>query len=354
MKPYLKKIISSLSILASMVMIATLFAFPAQTFGADPVPLQPKLQIPIPQVRFSEVVIPKDTNEFAVNTIGEYIAGMYSYLVGIAGLLAITMIMYGGMKWIFAGGDSGKIGAAKEVITHAVIGLVLVLGSYLVLYTLNPELVRFESLKLLYMPRLTIVVDGSQASLGEAGIGTGSVPYFAQFDSAWGGKKPGDSDWPSPDPSRTCSTIIQRGCGTTSLAMVLKSYGISTDPFQTAKWGLGCTGGWQPSKTASEISTQWPGMVGEVIYKNEVNRVFELLRAGKPVIYNCKNCTGFLQDGTLQPSPYRGHFMVLTEIQADGKILVNDPGRNSNRRTAYFTEQQIRDQFNVAVYVHPQ
>lgn len=79
-----------------------------------------------------------------VANIAEYIAILYQYLVGFAGLMAVVMIMYAGMKWIFAGGDRSKIGAAQDIINHAVIGLVLALGSYLILNTINPALIELK------------------------------------------------------------------------------------------------------------------------------------------------------------------------------------------------------------------
>ncbi|MBI4281071.1 hypothetical protein HY628_02660 [Candidatus Uhrbacteria bacterium] len=76
--------------------------------------------------------------------LAEYIGVIYQYLVGIAGIFAAVMIMYAGIKWIFAAGDSSKISSAKETIVHAVMGLALALGSYLILRTINPSLVRFS------------------------------------------------------------------------------------------------------------------------------------------------------------------------------------------------------------------
>lgn len=79
-----------------------------------------------------------------VKNMAEYIGIMYQYLAGIAGVMAVAMIMYGGMKWIFSAGDASKIGTAKEVISHAVIGLILVFGSFLILNTINPALVHLR------------------------------------------------------------------------------------------------------------------------------------------------------------------------------------------------------------------
>jgi|GEM_PF-3373057 len=76
--------------------------------------------------------------------LARYIKAWYKFGVGIAGILAVLMIAYGGVVWLFSGGASEKIGHAKELITGAVIGLVLALGSYLILNTVNPNLVSLK------------------------------------------------------------------------------------------------------------------------------------------------------------------------------------------------------------------
>lgn len=116
--------------------------------------IKPNIVIPIPTLTpFTPIAQPDASGIISVRYLGEYIEGVYRYAVGIAGIFAVALIMWGGMKWIFAGGDTGKIGEAKKTINNAVIGLVLVLGSYLLLYTINPETVRFKALKLAAIKR---------------------------------------------------------------------------------------------------------------------------------------------------------------------------------------------------------
>lgn len=89
--------------------------------------------------------------DFVVQDLGQYLSILYNYLIGIAGVLATVMIMVGGVRWLLAAGDPGKIGAAKETIGSAVIGLALALGSFLILNTINPQLVE---LRLPYIPKV--------------------------------------------------------------------------------------------------------------------------------------------------------------------------------------------------------
>lgn len=87
-----------------------------------------------------------------VKDLGEYFKLIYSYVVGIAGVIAAVLIIKGGFEYITAGGASERIGAAKKTIGSAVFGLLLVLASYMLLNTVNPDLVHLR-LPNVYMVR---------------------------------------------------------------------------------------------------------------------------------------------------------------------------------------------------------
>ncbi|TAN57601.1 hypothetical protein EPN15_03690 [Patescibacteria group bacterium] len=72
--------------------------------------------------------------------------GAYKFIVGLAAIAAVIVLMAGGYTWLFAGGNSSKVGEAKSLIGSAVLGLFLALGSYMILYLINPELTNLKSL----------------------------------------------------------------------------------------------------------------------------------------------------------------------------------------------------------------
>ncbi|MFA5022019.1 MAG: pilin [Patescibacteria group bacterium] len=78
--------------------------------------------------------------------ISQYIAALYRYGIGAAGILAVVMIMVGGFIWLMSAGSPDKVGKAKEFITAALTGLVLALFSFLILNTVNPRLTSLEPL----------------------------------------------------------------------------------------------------------------------------------------------------------------------------------------------------------------
>lgn len=69
-----------------------------------------------------------------------YIAAIYKYGVGVVAILAVIVIMWGGLVWLTSGGNTGQIDNAKQWISGAVLGLIIALTSFLILNTINPQL----------------------------------------------------------------------------------------------------------------------------------------------------------------------------------------------------------------------
>jgi hypothetical protein len=84
------------------------------------------------------------TLEANTGPIAKYISAVYNYGVGIVGILAALMLMLGGIIWLTAAGSSTKIEQAKSFISSSLTGMALVLTAYVLLNTINPELVSFK------------------------------------------------------------------------------------------------------------------------------------------------------------------------------------------------------------------
>lgn len=102
----------------------------------------------------------------SVRDIADYINTIYTFGVGIIGIVATVMIMFGGMKWLLAAGSQSKIGEAKEIMTSAIVGLVLALTSFLILNTINPALVTMSSTAVEIIEVVPYVEEGSTAEAG--------------------------------------------------------------------------------------------------------------------------------------------------------------------------------------------
>lgn len=63
------------------------------------------------------------------------IVQLFSILVGV---VSVVMIIYGGFRYITSGGDSGRVGNAKNTLIYAIVGLVIVaLAQLIVHFVLN-------------------------------------------------------------------------------------------------------------------------------------------------------------------------------------------------------------------------
>ncbi len=62
-------------------------------------------------------------NNSTISSIGRNIVDIFSLIVGI---VSIIMLIYGGFRYITSGGESGRVGNAKNTIIYAIIGLVIV------------------------------------------------------------------------------------------------------------------------------------------------------------------------------------------------------------------------------------
>jgi len=81
----------------------------------------------------------RDQNEGSgtdnISSIMTLIVNIISIIVG---FISVVMIIWGGMKYVTSGGESGKITSAKNTIMYALIGLVVVaLAQFIVRFVLK-------------------------------------------------------------------------------------------------------------------------------------------------------------------------------------------------------------------------
>lgn len=67
----------------------------------------------------------------------DYINVAYRYLVTVVLVVAIVMVVYGGFRYL-VGASIGDIQAGKKIIVDAIVGMLIVLGAYTILSTVNP------------------------------------------------------------------------------------------------------------------------------------------------------------------------------------------------------------------------
>lgn len=76
-------------------------------------------------------------------SIQSYVKTMFDTVLGLVILLAILMVVFGGVEYA-ASAVPGAKSDAKNRIWGAIWGLLLALAAFLILKTINPELVEFK------------------------------------------------------------------------------------------------------------------------------------------------------------------------------------------------------------------
>ena len=124
-----------LLIIFIQIFCCTLFLIPVEVNAVDSY----KFQVPIGGL--DKITFEKDGT---TKPIADYIQAIYKYAIGAIAILATVVMMIGGVVWITAAGSQTRIGEAKQYISGALTGMVLVFCSYMILNTINPDLVKFK------------------------------------------------------------------------------------------------------------------------------------------------------------------------------------------------------------------
>lgn len=118
--------------------------------------------------------------------LGEYVSEAYKWMLGAGTTIAIVFLMVAGLRWTLGGANAEQIGKAKKTIVSAITGLILLLSTYLITYTVNPYLVRLQVPAFPMIKQISLVGKESCGYL----IGLwGPQPYLvrngAPFDSQY-------------------------------------------------------------------------------------------------------------------------------------------------------------------------
>lgn len=155
-------------------------------------------------------------------TFVTFISNLYKFGIWTVGICALIMIAIGGYMYAASGGNNASMEKAKGFITDAIVGLILALLAYLILYIINPELVKIK-MAAAVPPPTPPTVPGPPPSLPP------STPSACQQTS---------SQVPSQcaDASANLNTLI--GCVNTELAKINKRVQISS--ISDGNGGLTC------------------------------------------------------------------------------------------------------------------
>lgn len=68
------------------------------------------------------------------NSLAGIIQIAISTFLSLLGIIFIVLIVYAGYNWMMAGGDEDKVNLAKQTLSRAVIGLIIIVAAYSITY----------------------------------------------------------------------------------------------------------------------------------------------------------------------------------------------------------------------------
>ncbi|KKP68617.1 MAG: hypothetical protein UR66_C0004G0017 [Candidatus Moranbacteria bacterium GW2011_GWE1_35_17] len=80
----------------------------------------------------------------AIKEFPAYVNAIYKFAMWSVGIAALLMISIGGFMYFTAAGNNSKMESGKKVIADALYGLIAVLFAWIILNTINPDLVNIS------------------------------------------------------------------------------------------------------------------------------------------------------------------------------------------------------------------
>ena len=77
------------------------------------------------------------TNPSGSSSVSELVGKVLEWVLGVAGSIALFMLIAGGIMYITSTGDEQKIATAKKIINWTILGLIVILASYSIIVVLE-------------------------------------------------------------------------------------------------------------------------------------------------------------------------------------------------------------------------
>lgn len=90
-----------------------------------------------PLVAYAQLSKPTNSYGLAYGSVSSVITRALYVLLTVVGSLALLMIIVSGIMYITSGGDSGRTETAKSWLVYSVVGLVVVLVSYVIVASVS-------------------------------------------------------------------------------------------------------------------------------------------------------------------------------------------------------------------------
>jgi len=128
--------------------------------------------------------MPKDA------TAAEFIVYFFNLAVAIGGFIAVVIVITAGIEWMTSEGNPGKVEGAKDKIKNTLLGVAVLIGSYVILNTINPQLNNIKINQLTCSQGITVMQKPSESSTDKSKQvcitnSTSSLGYYITGTGDW-------------------------------------------------------------------------------------------------------------------------------------------------------------------------
>lgn len=81
------------------------------------------------------------TGEMRGKSVDNTVGSIVNVLLWVVGILAVTMIVWSGFKYITSAGDTSKVTSAKSTLIYAVVGLIIAILAYAIVTFVRNQVV---------------------------------------------------------------------------------------------------------------------------------------------------------------------------------------------------------------------
>jgi hypothetical protein len=160
-----------------------------------------------------------------------YLNSLFAVALGLAAIIAVIKIIIAGVKYMLSDVVTNKA-SAKDDIKNALLGLIILLTVYLILYTINPNLTRLDIFtRLQQLPAVSAPPNNNTQPVPAPGntttgsSNTGSGTGGGSGETGSGGNTTGGGGNTTPPPGGGALTAGSARCTDPSLYMRIQNFG---------------------------------------------------------------------------------------------------------------------------------
>ncbi len=98
------------------------------------IPLSAVFTFTLTSLALAQDITVNKPSTVSVTNIGNVISAAVGLLIIVAAVLAFLYLILGGLQWITSGGDKTALESARNKITNAIIGLIIVAAAWAVMF----------------------------------------------------------------------------------------------------------------------------------------------------------------------------------------------------------------------------